>query len=264
MAHYQPKIMVVDDDEGMRITLVELLGYEGFDVTGISDGLEGVEMATKNRFDLIFMDFMMPGIDGVEALRRIKVVSPETIVIMVTAYAGGLVEQSLVEGAYAVLYKPFDLDQLTSIVRTTLKSTCVLVVDDESDTRTMVRAILEESGFQVSEAEDGEEAVTKAGKKRYDVILMDAVMPGMGGFDACEKIVKEDPDAKVIFLAPHSAVGWVRQAFSAGAFSLLKKPIDPDDMISLMNSILGGDPTGVEGSVSKARPRIKEGKDQRR
>ena len=264
MAQHQPKIMVVDDDDGMRITLAELLGYEGFDVTTVTDGLQGVEMATANHFDVIFMDFMMPGIDGVEALRRIKVVSPETIVIMVTAYDGGLVEQALEEGAYAILYKPFDFDQLTSILRTTLKTTCVLVVDDEAETRTMVRAILEDSGFQVSEAKDGEQAVTKAGERRYDVILMDAVMPGMGGFDACEKIVKEDPDAKIIFLTAHSLVGWVREALSAGAFSLLKKPFDPDDMISLMNSVVGGDAAGAESCVNDSQPRTKKGKDQQR
>jgi len=264
MSHYEPKILVVDDDEAMRMTLAELLWYEGFDVTTAIDGHQGVEMATTNHFDLIFMDFMMPGINGVEALGRIKAVSPETIVIMVTAYSGGLIEQALDEGSYAVLYKPFEFEQLANMVRTTLKSTCVLVFDNQPETRKMVREILEKSGFRVSEAEDGEQAVTMAGEKRYDVILMDAVMPGIAGFDACEKIVKEDPDAKVIFLAPHSAVGWVRQAFSAGAFSLLKKPIDPEDMISLMNSILGGDPTGVEGSVNKARPRIKQGKDQPR
>ena len=250
MAQHQPKILVVDDDEAMRMTLAELLGYEGFDVTTAIDGHQGVEMATANRFDLIFMDFMMPGINGVEALRRIKEVSPATIVIMVTAYSGGLVEQALEEGAYAVLYKPFDFDLLTSILRTTLKTTCVLVVVDEPETRTMIRAILEDSGFQVSEAEDGEQAVTMAGEKRYDIILMDAVMPGIGGFDACEKIVKEDPDAKVIFLTAHSLVGWVRQALSAGAFSLLKKPFDPDDMISLMNSVVGGDAAGAESCAN--------------
>ena len=227
-------------------------------MTTAIDGQKGVEMATANRFDLIFMDFMMPGINGVEALRRIKEVSPETIVIMVTAYSGGLIEQALDEGSYAVLYKPFEFEQLANMVRTTLKSTCVLVFDDQPETRKMVREILDKSGFRVSEAEDGEQAVTMAGEKRYDIILMDAVMPGIGGVDACEKIVKEDPDAKVIFLTAHSLAGSVKQALAAGAFSLLKKPFDPEDMISLMKSVVGDDATGSEGFDNENRPRSKE------
>ena len=92
---YQPKIMVVDDEDGLRITLVDILEYEGFDVTSASDGLQGVEMATENHFDLILMDVRMPGIDGSEACRQIKAVSPETIVIMMTGYPEGLIEKAL-------------------------------------------------------------------------------------------------------------------------------------------------------------------------
>ena len=261
MVHYEPKILVVDDDEGMRMTLAELLWYEGFDVTTAIDGQQGVEMATTNHFDLIFMDFMMPGINGVEALRRIKAVSPETIVIMVTAYSGGLVEQALEEGSYAILYKPFEFEQLTSMVRTTLKSMCVLVFDDQPETQKMVHAILERSGFLVFEAEDGKQAVATAGKKNYDVILMDAAMTGMGGFDACEKIIEEDPDAKVIFLTPYSAVGWVKQALSTEVFSLLKKPIVAEDVLSLLNSVVKSDATRVGRSSKQTQPRIEKGKD---
>ncbi len=252
MVEYQPKIMVVDDDDGLRYTLSEILEEEGFEVTAVSDGLESVELATANHFDLIFMDFRMPGIDGVEAFRRIKVVSPDSVVIMVTAYAGAPVEEALEEGAYAIIYKPFDLEQLKTMVRTTLMSTCVLVVDDEPGMRKMVRAILEDSGFQVSEAKIGKQAVTKAGRKHYDVILMDAVMPGMDGFTACQEIVEKDPEAKVIFLTAHSVVNWVRQALSAGAFSLLEKPVEPEDMISLLNSVVEGKSTRVGGSVNEA------------
>lgn len=237
----QPKIMVVDDDDGLRVTLADILEDEGFDVTSVDDGLQGVEMASNNHFDLIFMDVRMPGIDGVEAYRRIKLISPSTVVIMLTAYSGGLVEDALQEGAYAVLYKPFDLAQLTDTVRSVLKSTCVLVVDDQPEIRETVRGILEDFGFQVTEAQDGKQAIYQTGKKKFDVILMDAVMPGMDGFAACQRIVENDPDAKVIFLTAHSVVQWVKQALSAGAFSLLRKPVEPEDMITLMKSVVEPD-----------------------
>ena len=117
-----PKIMVVDDDEGVRITLTEILAVEGFDVVAVSDGFQGVEVAAQTQFDLILMDFRMPGIDGLETYRHIKVFSPKTVVIMITGHPGGLVEEVLNEGAYGVLYKPFDIGHLTEVVRTVLRA----------------------------------------------------------------------------------------------------------------------------------------------
>ena len=253
MTESGPKILVVDDDLALRVTLMDILEEEGFDVVGVSDGYEAVKMAGQEHFALIFMDVRMPGIDGVEANRRIKEISPESVIVMVTAFAGqGLIEQALKEGAYAVLYKPFDLGQLTEIVRSVVKTTCVLVVDDQAESRQTVRMILEEHGYQVSEADDGKQAVTKAGEKHYEIILMDAVMPGMDGFTACEQIVETDPDAKVIFLTAHSLVNWVRQALAAGAFSLLSKPVEPSDMITLMKSVVDHPEQTKESSAVEA------------
>ena len=90
----------------------------------------------------------------------------------------------------------------------------------------------------MSEAVNRSQAVTKAGQKHYEIILMDVVMPGVDGFSACEKIVESDPDAKVIFLTAHSLVAWVRQVLAAGAVSLLSKPVEPGDMIALLKSVV--------------------------
>ena len=155
--------MVVDDDS-LRFTFTTILEDEDFEVTAASDGLEGVEMATKHRFDLILL----------------------------TALATqALIDQALEEGAFAVHHKPFDVRKLTYLVRIVMRSTCVLVVDDQPETRTAMHAIPEDSGHQVSEAANGYEAVSKAGKTHFYVILMDAVMPGMDGFAACQKIVEK-------------------------------------------------------------------------
>ena len=120
MLNKRPKIMVVDDDEALRLIVARILEDAGFDLTTACDGFEGVEMATANHFDLIIMDVRMPGIDGVEAFRRIKEVSPESIVIMLTGYNDRHLQQALDEGELEVLYKPFDTDRLIDLVRTTL------------------------------------------------------------------------------------------------------------------------------------------------
>ena len=60
MPHFQPKIMVVDDDPGLRLTLEGILEDEGFDVVGAEDGYQAIELAKQSHFDLIFMDIKMP------------------------------------------------------------------------------------------------------------------------------------------------------------------------------------------------------------
>ena len=256
MANQPTRILVVDDDDALRITLVDLLEFDGLDVSSAIDGVQAVEMATTSHYDLILMDVRMPGIEGSEACRQIKMISPETIIIMMTGHPNGLLEDALVEGAYAVLYKPLDLENLARIVRPAVGSTCVLVVDDDPEAREMLREVLEENGFQVSVAVDGKQAINKAGEKHYDVILMDAVMPVMGGVNACQKIVEDDPDARVIFLTGYSVANLVKRALSAGAFSMLEKPVMPDQLISLLRSIVGRDTTEAEGSHKQTQSRI--------
>ena len=99
------KILVVDDDSGMLFTLVEILEDAGYEASGAEDGYQAVESASQEAFDLVFMDIKLPGIDGVEAYRQIKSVSPGTPVIMMTGYSvEDLISQALEEGAYTVLY----------------------------------------------------------------------------------------------------------------------------------------------------------------
>lgn len=188
MAHERPSIMVVDDEPGMRMTLEGLIEDEGYDVVGVNDGYTAIELAKTTRFSLIFMDIMMPGINGLETYKEIKKVSPGTIVLMVTGFSvEEVVKQALEEGAYAVIYKPFDVGQVLDIVKDALKTTLALVVDDRAADRQILRALLEDNGYLVSEAHDGEQAIELARERYYDIILMDIQMPLINGVAASSK-----------------------------------------------------------------------------
>lgn len=240
MSGTKAKIMVVDDDPGMLFTLTDILEEAGYVVSGAKDGYQAVEMASHEAFALVFMDIALPGIDGVEAYRQIKSVSPGTPVIMMTGFTvEGLIKQALEEGAYTVLYKPLDVTSLLMAVKDVLDAPCVLVVDDEPDMQESVKLIFEDLGYQVALASDGYQAVANAESKRYDVILMDIGMPGIDGFEACRRIVDSDPSAKVVFVTGHDVNECARQALVAGAFSLLGKPVEPQDMITLVDSLVG-------------------------
>ena len=119
-----------------------------------------------------------------------------------------------------------------------LDAPCILVVDDDSDTRESIKLIFEDLGYRVSLAGNGNEAVTHAESKHYDVILMDVGLLGIDGFEACRQIVESDSSAKIIIVTAHEVSHCARQALMAGAFSLLSKPVQPQNMVDLVDSLV--------------------------
>jgi two-component system response regulator PilR (NtrC family) len=115
-------ILVVDDDQGMRELIEILLAREGYEVKTAADGREAVELLGKVRFDLVVTDLKMPQVDGIDLLKRVKEVSPETPVIIVTAFASGETAlTAMKEGAYDYLEKNFDVNDLLGLVRDALR-----------------------------------------------------------------------------------------------------------------------------------------------
>ena len=115
------RIMVVDDDTDLRVTLQDILILEGRDVIAAEDGFQAVKLASEGPIDLIFMDIRMPGMDGVETFLKIKEILPDCIVVMMTGHAvESLIEQALSEGAKTCLSKPVSIEQLLEIVDETM------------------------------------------------------------------------------------------------------------------------------------------------
>lgn len=103
------KILIVDDEPAFRRLIFDLLKTE-FDVETASSGREGFQKAMTGVYDLITMDIKMPGLDGVEAIRSIKIVNPNQRILVVTAYADdSITEESLLAGAEDIVSKPFDI-----------------------------------------------------------------------------------------------------------------------------------------------------------
>ena len=244
MDNNSPRILVVDDDPGMRITLEGIIEDEGYEVVGVANGYEAIELVHEERFDLIFMDIKMPGINGVETYREIKKASPQAVAVMMTGFSvEELVKEALREGAYGVIYKPFAMEQIIDIMQSVLTSSAVLVVDDLDTHRETLRAILEDTGYKVSEAKDGEDAISVIQNNRYDVVLMDVVMPGLNGFDTFTEVHEIDPLIKVIFVTGYALEPSVRQSLHEGAYSVITKPVDPGDLLTLIRSITDQQPS---------------------
>src|SRR5579884_2187658 len=111
-------ILVVDDELLIRETLVEFLSQEGFTIVTCATGEEALEHAAGQRFDIVLCDVHLPGLDGLELLERLQRLSPETFVLLITAYA--TVEnavEAFQRGAHDYLMKPILLDEVLSKIR---------------------------------------------------------------------------------------------------------------------------------------------------
>jgi two-component system, response regulator, stage 0 sporulation protein F len=115
------KILIVDDQFGIRVLLQEVLGQEGYEVFQAPNGSTALEIVQSNTPDLILLDMKIPGMDGLEILRNIRKMGIDTKVIMMTAYGElDLIQEAREMGALAHFTKPFDIDELRQAVNAQL------------------------------------------------------------------------------------------------------------------------------------------------
>ena len=111
------KILVVDDDILGREYLCETLTRGGYEVASASDGQQALTKVIKEGYDLIFLDMKMPGMCGMDVLEKVKAISPETVIVLMTAY--GTIEtavEAMKKGAYDYIIKPFSPDQIELLI----------------------------------------------------------------------------------------------------------------------------------------------------
>ena len=112
------KILVVDDDQSILSIFEYILQEAGYVTETASDGYEAIEkIKTLNDIDLMFMDVKMPGLSGIDAFKEIQKINPRLLVVMMTGYSvDELLKEAFELGAYGVIYKPFDMEEVLSII----------------------------------------------------------------------------------------------------------------------------------------------------
>ena len=111
------RILIFEDDEEMRSLLEDILEEEGFETESVSNGFDGLQELTKERFDLVITDIRMPGLTGLDILPIIKRLQPDASVIVITAFGNEEVyRRSFEKGAAGYLEKPIHMDKLKTLV----------------------------------------------------------------------------------------------------------------------------------------------------
>ena len=117
MQNTKGRILIIEDEKSLKEVLTILLEEEGYVITAASNGLEGIDYLQNDIFDLVITDVKMPKADGFEVLKKVKEISPSTIVIMITAF--GTTESTIEAmklGAYDYIHKPFKIDEIRHVI----------------------------------------------------------------------------------------------------------------------------------------------------
>ena len=248
------RALVVDDDAQTCMSVSRMLRDIEMNADWTTSGKEAILRAQEAHeqgrdFKVYIIDWLMPDMNGIETVRRIrKVIEPGTPIIILTAYDWSDIEQEAREaGVTAFVAKPLFMSELRAVLTHTqtepqpmqmpkhagYAGKKVLLVEDNALNREIATAILEQAGLQVDSVEDGTDAVARmntAAEDQYDLILMDIQMPRMDGYTATRKIrAMENPRKANIPIVAMTANAFDedrKKAFAAGMNAHVAKPID--------------------------------------
>lgn len=236
-----PAILVVDDDLDACQNLSDILTDLGYHVDTASSGPAALELINRNPYDVVLLDYKMPGMDGLTLYREIRQRRAGTVAVMVTAYAeGDAAEAALAAGAWRVLPKPVDLPKLLALVGTALEQPLVMVVDDDRDLCDSLWDVLRDRGYRVCVAHDEPQAAGRLGERVYKAVLIDMRLSQEGGGERVFRIVRQcNPAARVILTTGFRSemAEPVEQLVAAGAEAVSYKPFDLPQLLATLERL---------------------------
>lgn len=256
------KILVVDDNKLNIKVASKILSKYNLNIDSAESGMECLEkIKNGSSYDIIFMDDMMPRMNGGETLLRLKQIEGfKTPVIALTANAiNGMKEKYLNQGFNDYLSKPIEKDKLHQVLCKYLRDSKeekneiekekivykdysnkkVLIVDDNKMNIKVASHIMKPYNFEIDEALSGEECLNIIKNKDYDLIFMDYMMPDMDGIETLKNLKKiEGFKTPVIVLTADAVVGAREKFLKAGFDEYVSKPIIKESLNKAIDIVL--------------------------
>jgi CheY-like chemotaxis protein len=264
------RIIVVDDDPDVLEYIEEIMQGLGLCCETAKNGEEALKLMERNgAYHIYFVDWKMPGMNGIELTRELKTRSPEnTIVIMISAFEWTVIaEEAKKAGVDKFLSKPLFPSSIADVINECLgmnkKKTeeaqtditglfagrRVLLVEDVEINREIVQALLEPTQLEIDCAENGIEAVSMftEAPTRYDLIFMDVQMPEMDGYEATRRIRAIEADLRknnseqpkripIVAMTANVFREDIEKCLDAGMDSHVGKPLDFEEVIKRLRS----------------------------
>ena len=270
----EKRVLVVDDNDAMRT----LLTRNAADFGCVVESLESGEAALARlqggaQFDLMLLDWRLPGLDGLAIAHALRAVGNPIPIIMITGAEPEVARARTGKGdIQAYLSKPLTRSTLydtmlnvllgqaihakeisNSPVAPNLSGRRILLVDDNDFNREIGLAQLEVTGATVDVAENGAIAVDAVNQRTYDLVLMDIQMPVMDGYSATRILRKSWPDLPILALTAHAMVEEKDRVLAAGMNDILTKPVLPKLLYAALSRWLGDGPVVAPAAAEPAQ-----------
>jgi signal transduction histidine kinase/DNA-binding response OmpR family regulator len=236
----EPVVLVIDDDPTALDLLERTLEGAGVRVVKASDGREALNLARSLQPAAITLDVLMPGMDGWEVLNELKAdaATADIPVIIVTMTTDRHLGYAL--GATEFLTKPVRRDQLVTLLdrhATEGGRRHALVVDDKTENRELLRRVLGNEGWRVSEAENGQAALEAVAKDPPALILLDLMMPVMDGFEFVLEMRRRDPPSEIpiVVVTAKDITDEDLRRLNGGVMGLIEREgLDQDALVEML------------------------------
>ena len=254
------RVVVIDDSATYLKILKTYLEREGYDVRTAKTALEGLAMVGRTAPHLILCDFLLPGMKGDEFCKQVKLnhATRNIPVIMLTAHGEREdITQGLDAGADDYCIKSQDIDLLLIRVRNFLRKAeptpnpeefgrpllarqKVLTIEDDVFYRSMLTKLLAEEGYEVYGASEGEEGLKLVAQHKFDLILVDFIMPGLLGDEVCRvlKGQEETREIPVVLLTSRGDKTDMIAGLNAGADDYIVKSTDLEVLKSRVKALI--------------------------
>ncbi len=253
--HGTEQILFVDDEKSIVLAAKHNLEDLGYTVVTETDPVHALEHFKENprKFDLLITDTTMPGMTGDNLTKEVLKIRADLPVILCTGYSERISEKMAQKvGIKAFVMKPVVTHEMAKTIRKVLgtvkeemapyTSKRILVVDDEDQMRSMIREMLESSGFKVSEAPDGKVALWINKEKPADLVITDIIMPEKEGLETIMELKRYYPNVKIIAISgadDEKRKVYLDMAKKMGADNALSKPFEKEELLTAVKDLLG-------------------------
>lgn len=243
LAHRAPRILVADDDEGVRAGLVANLELEGYVVSQAGDGAAAMELIASQRYELILSDVVMPSATGIDLLSALRRQHLDTPFILISAYVSEeLVSRALGDGLFAMLYKPFSMDRILEVVARALRRNVVLLLEPAQSEPSSLTAALRSAGVRAEGCADGASALAFATENVVDVCVLDLVEQPSEGLRTAAELQRINDRMDIIAITKGGSAEPVKDLARRGVVSVLRKPFDARDLLTAIARVRAATP----------------------
>jgi len=236
---------VVEDQAEVREYVVAALKAYGYGVVQAGSADEALSLceSEEKHIHLLLTDVVMPNAGGRELADRLQKLQPGMKVLFMSGYTDDvIVHHGVQTEGVEFIHKPFRPQQLATKVRKMLappkRHVLLLVTDDEAGVRGFLRTALEQSGYEVLEAEDGGQVIQQAGTGPVDLLITDRFMLEQEGLETIQALRKKAPGLGIIFLAGQFEKSKLPIAGSLAADAVLNKPLSSELVLATVAEVL--------------------------